>query len=65
MVFHGDYEVDFEIYEKRECDWRSQLLGHMAGINPEDAKARWTETHEISEDRNARIHAIPAVEEWK
>ena len=43
MVFHGDYEVDFEIYEKRDGDWRSQLLGHMTGISPEDAKARWME----------------------
>ena len=34
MVFHGDYEVDFEIYEKRDGDWRSQLLGHMTGISP-------------------------------
>ena len=46
MVFHGDYEVDFEIYEKRDGDWRSQLLGHMTGISPEDAKARpcWLRT---------------------
>ena len=65
MVFHGDYEVDFEIYEKREGDWRSQLLGHMAGLNPEDAKARGIEAHEISIDRLDRIHAVPAFEEWK
>ena len=65
MVFHGDYEVDFEIYEKREGDWRSKLLGHMAAINPEDAKARWIRAHEMSEERNARIHAVPALEEWK
>jgi len=65
MVFHGDYEVDFEIYEKREGDWRSQLLGHVSGVNPEDAKARWMEAHEISTDRTNRIHAVPALEEWK
>ena len=50
MVFHGDYEVDFEIYEKRDGDWRSQLLGYMTGISPEDAKERWMEVHEISEE---------------
>tara|TARA_R110001583_G_scaffold12246_2_gene54508 strand:- start:156 stop:353 length:198 start_codon:yes stop_codon:yes gene_type:complete len=65
MAFHGDYEVDFEIYEQREGDWRSRLLGHMVGLNPEDAKARWVETHEIPPDRNNLIHAIPALEEWK
>ncbi len=65
MVFHGDYEVDFEIYEKRDGDWRCQLLGYMTGISPEDAKERWMEAHEISEERNQRIHAIPALEEWR
>ena len=64
MVFHGDYEVDFEIYEKREDDWRSQLLGHMSGINPEDAKTRWMEAHEISHERFERIQAVPTVDEW-
>jgi hypothetical protein len=37
----------------------------MAGLNPEDAKARWMEAHEISTDRFERIHAVPAFEEWK
>tara|TARA_R100001082_G_C4359276_1_gene158483 strand:+ start:293 stop:490 length:198 start_codon:yes stop_codon:yes gene_type:complete len=65
MVFHGDYEVDFEIYEKREDDWRSQLLGYMTGIDSEDAKTRWMEAHEISDDRIHRIHAVPTLAEWK
>lgn len=65
MVFHGDYEVDFEIYESRESDWRSQLLGHIAGISPEDAKRRWMQAHEISDERFDRIQAIPAMEEWR
>ena len=65
MVFHGDYEVEFEIHEKREGDWRSRLLGHMAGLNPEDAKARWVEAHGISIDRHEKIQAVPTFEEWK
>ena len=65
MVFHGDYEVEFEIYEKTEGDWRSKFLGHMVGVNPDDAKARWMEAHEISQERNQRIHAIPAWDEWR
>ena len=66
MVFHGDYEVDFEIYEKRDGDWRSQLLGHMTGVSPEDAKAAVDgSSHEISDERNQRIHAVPALEEWR
>jgi hypothetical protein len=64
VVFHGDYEVDFEIYESREGDWRSVLLGYMVGLNPEDAKARWVEAHEISDERYERIQAVPAMEEW-
>ena len=65
MVFHGDYEVEFEIHEKREGDWRSVLLGYIPGLNPEDAKARWMEAHEISIDRREKIQAVPALEEWK
>ena len=63
MVFHGDYEVEFEIYEKTEGDWRSKLLGHMVGINSDDAKTRWVEAHEIGTDRRAKIHAVPVLEE--
>ena len=65
MVFHVDYEVDFETYEKKDVVWRSQRLGHLSGISPEDAKERWMEAHEISDDRNERIHAVPALEEWR
>ena len=65
MVFHGDYEVVFEFYEKRVDDWRSQLLFHMCGLSPEDAKARWIAAHQISPERNERIHAIPVLEEWR
>ena len=65
MVFHGDYEVEFEIYEKTEGDWRSKFLGHMAGLNPDDAKARWIEAYENSATRNREIHALYPYEEWK
>tara|TARA_Y100000593_G_scaffold83601_1_gene157753 strand:+ start:3239 stop:3436 length:198 start_codon:yes stop_codon:yes gene_type:complete len=65
MVFHGDYEVEFEIYEKREGDWRSELLGHMAGISAHDAKTRWVETHDVSPERYDRIIALFPLEEWK
>jgi len=65
MVFHGDYEVEFEIYEKREGDWRSELLGRMVGINSGDAKARWMEAHEISNERCDRIQAVPTLEECR
>jgi len=65
MVFHGDYEVEFEIYEKTEGDWRSKFLGHMVGVNPEDAKARWVETHETSLERAKLLDALYPCEEWK
>ncbi len=65
MVFHGDYEVDFEIYEKREGDWRSKLLGHMPGVNALDAKLRWVEAHETPHEKFDKIHALFPLEEWK
>mgnify|MGYP003138765735 CR=1 FL=1 len=63
MVFHGDYEVEFEIYEKREGDWRSELLGHMAGISAQDAKIRWVEANKVSDERYDKIFALFPVQE--
>jgi hypothetical protein len=65
MVFHGDYEVEFEIYEKREDDGRSRFLGHMAGLNPDDAKARWVAAHAIPPDYDKKIEARFPYEEWR
>ena len=65
MVFHSDYEVGFEIYEKREGDWCSRLLGHMAGINSDDPKTRRMEAHEISTARPEHVPSNGALEEWK
>jgi hypothetical protein len=48
MVFHGDYEVEFEIYKSREGEVSGKLLGHMVGISAGDAKARWRGAHELS-----------------
>jgi len=65
MVFHGDYEVEFEIYETREGDWRPHLLGHMPGLSPEDAKTRWVESQQIESARCAQIFALFPYVEWK
>ncbi len=65
MVFHGDYEVQFEIYEKREGDWRSELLGHMPGVDPYDAKIRWVEANDVARERFDKIFALFPVEEWR
>jgi len=63
MVFHGDYEVEFEIYESREGEVRGELLGHMAGIDAFDAKTRWVETHQVDDIRYAQIYALfPTIE---
>ena len=63
MVFHGDYELQFEIYETRKDDWRCELLGYMVGIDSEDAKMRWMEAHQIPEQTTTDILAIPMLEE--
>ena len=65
MVFHGDYEVQFEIYEKPEGQWRSELLGHMPGLTPQDAKIRWVEAHGVPPGREDHIHALLPYEEWE
>ena len=65
MVFHGDYEVQFEIYEKREDDWRSELLGHMAGVSPHDAKIRWVEANNVTAEKFDKIFALFPAEEWR
>jgi len=65
MVFHGDYEIEFEIYEKEEGDWRSRLLGHMGGVTPADAKERWLENHNVSAERRPKIFACTPLAEWK
>tara|TARA_Y100000310_G_scaffold338812_1_gene429543 strand:- start:336 stop:536 length:201 start_codon:yes stop_codon:yes gene_type:complete len=64
-VFHGDYEVEFEIYEMREGKVRGKLLGHMAGITPYDAKVRWMENHEASDEKYNEIYALFPKEETK
>jgi hypothetical protein len=65
MVFHGDYEVEFEIYEQKEGDWRSQLLGYMPGADALDAKLRWVEAHQTPPEKFDKIVALFPLEEWK
>jgi len=67
MVFHGDYELDFEIYQRRR-DVKSgcgQLLGHTVGTDPEDAKARWIEACDLDPERRSDIIALPAMSREK
>ena len=58
MAFHGDYEVEFEIYEKGEDEAFPKLIGRMAGVSPYDAKIRWTENHGIETERFHKIYAL-------
>ena len=65
MVFHGDYEIEFEIYENPKGTDRRKLLGHMAGVDAFDAKTRWVEAHEASEERYHEIYALYPQERWQ
>ena len=65
MVFHGDYEVYFEIHQTSEDDWRSELLGYMAGISADDAKARWLEAYPQAAANPEQIIAVPPLNEWQ
>jgi hypothetical protein len=65
MVFHADYEIEFEIYEQKEGDWRSKLLGHMVGTDATEAKLRWVENHPDVSRRLHKIYALFSYDEWK
>jgi len=65
MVFHGDYEVEFEIYEKREGEACGKLLGHMAAVDAYDAKIRWVEAHEDRPEQYDKIVALYPKTEWR
>ena len=53
MVFHGDYEIEFEVYEipKEEGEWRYKKLGHMSGLSVQEAKNRWIEQNSLTVDQ--------------
>ena len=65
MVFHGDYEVEFEIYEARKGEMGDEFLGHMAGVDAYDAKTRWIEAHPTSTEKYTQIYALFPTNEWK
>jgi len=58
MVFHGDYEIEFEIYDTREGDVWPKLVGYMTGINAGGAKIRWVEEHHILPQEENKIIAL-------
>ena len=61
-VFHGDYEVEFEIYERppEEGEWRYKKLGHMPALTAQEAKERWaTEKGLTAEQENAIVALYP------
>ena len=61
MVFHGDYEIEFEIHQKRADDWRTDHLGHMSGMSAQAALAGWV-THYTTEAQEAEhLTAIPVI----
>tara|TARA_R110002020_G_scaffold53950_3_gene150763 strand:- start:691 stop:888 length:198 start_codon:yes stop_codon:yes gene_type:complete len=65
MVFHGDYEVEFEIYQERQGESDDYLLGHMAGVSAFDAKTRWIESHAPYGERYEEIYALYPKEQWR
>ena len=59
-VFHGDYEISFEIYELPlgEGKWRYKKLGHIPAMSPKEAKARWAEQNGLTHDQQDEIIAL-------
>jgi hypothetical protein len=63
MVFHGDYEIEFEIYKTKDNSIESELLGHMVGLTADDARTRWVEAHGKCDTDNSEIMAVvPLIE---
>jgi hypothetical protein len=65
-VFHGDYEIEFEIYQRplEEGKWRYKKLGHMAGMSASEAKERWAEHHGLTSTEEEAIVALCPVENY-
>jgi len=61
MVFHGDYEVEFEIHKKRADDWRTDYLGYIAGMTAQEALDRWVVQHNTEAQEVERLSAIPVI----
>ena len=64
MVFHGDYEIEFEIYQAplNEGEWRYKKLGHMSGINAQEAKTRWVEKNGLTPEEETDIVVLYPLE---
>ena len=58
MVFHGDYEIEYEIYQKEPNDWRLKLVGHTVGVTSQDAIKRWSEQHHLTSAETEEIEAV-------
>jgi hypothetical protein len=61
MVFHGDYEIEFEIHQKRADDWRTDHLGHMSGMSAQEALARWATQYNTEAQEAEHLTAIPVI----
>tara|TARA_Y100000034_G_scaffold98336_1_gene120381 strand:+ start:452 stop:652 length:201 start_codon:yes stop_codon:yes gene_type:complete len=61
MVFHGDYEIEFEIHKDREDSWRTDHLGHISGMSAQEALARWVVQHNIEAQEAEHLIAIPVI----
>lgn len=61
MVFHGDYEIEFEIHKERKDSWRTDQLGHMPGMTAQEALARWVAQHSTEAQEAEHLSAIPVI----
>ena len=62
MVFHGDSEVEFEIYRERPDDWRAEYLGHMPAMTAQEAKTRWAEKNGLTPEEETGIVVLYPLE---
>jgi len=64
-VFHGDYEVEFEIFEipAQDEEWRYKKLGHISALNPDEAKERWLAQNNFTPAQERIIIAMYPVDD--
>ena len=58
MVFHGDYEVEFEIHRRQSDSWPPEQIGHMPAMTAEEACERWADRNNLTPEQLQEIEAI-------
>ncbi len=66
MVFHGDYETEYEIYQLLGGSPWPILVGHIPATSSKEARERWITSHSEAPNDYGHISAkLPQKKKWK